>query len=83
MGSRDASLLIGRPLVERLPLLIDQGEADGFVVEQLQPHLLAEAAEAAGHPIRVRYHHGYDHSYYFVATVLPDHFVHHAAALRA
>jgi len=25
---------------------------------------------------------GYDHSYYFIATFLGEHFAHHAAALR-
>lgn len=66
---------------ERLPLLIDQGDADGFLEEQLQPHLLEEACETAGHPLTLRMQPGYDHSYYFIATFMEDHIRHHAGAL--
>jgi S-formylglutathione hydrolase len=67
---------------ERLPLLIDQGEADEFLATQLRPDLLQAACAAAGHPLLLRMRPGYDHSYYFIATFLGDHFAHHAAALR-
>ncbi|XXF79718.1 S-formylglutathione hydrolase [Myxococcaceae bacterium GXIMD 01537] len=66
---------------ERLPLLVDQGEADEFLALQLRPELLAAACEAAGHPLTLRRHVGYDHGYYFIATFLADHFAHHAKAL--
>jgi S-formylglutathione hydrolase len=65
---------------ERLPILLDQGGADEFL-PQLQPELLRAACDAAGHPLTLRMHAGYDHSYYFIATFLGDHFAHHAAAL--
>ena len=67
---------------ERLPLLVDQGEADEFLASQLQPELLRAACDAAGHPLMLRMRPGYDHSYYFIATFLGEHFAHHAAALR-
>ena len=67
---------------ERLPLLVDQGEADEFLQVQLRPDLLRAACDAVGHPLTLRLQPGYDHSYYFVATFLGDHFAHHAAALR-
>lgn len=66
---------------EKLPLLIDQGDADEFLDSQLKPHLLQAAAQAAGHPLTLRLQPGYDHSYYFVASFLADHFAHHAEAL--
>lgn len=66
---------------ERLPLLVDQGEADEFL-PQLRPELLRAACDAAGHPLTLRLHAGYDHSYYFIASFLDEHFAHHAAALR-
>ncbi|GEL70422.1 S-formylglutathione hydrolase [Myxococcus virescens] len=66
---------------ERLTLLVDQGEADEFLATQLRPELLAAACEATGHPLTLRRHAGYDHSYYFIATFLADHFAHHAKAL--
>jgi S-formylglutathione hydrolase len=67
----------------RLPLLVDQGLSDEFLVEQLQPELLEAACEAAGHPLTLRRHEGYDHGYYFVASFMADHVAHHTAALRA
>lgn len=68
---------------ERLPLLVDQGEADDFLATQLRPELLEAACQAAGHPLRLRRHAGHDHSHYFIASFLGDHFAHHAEALRA
>lgn len=66
---------------EKLPLLIDQGEADEFLAEQLKPKLLETACKAAQHPITLRLQPGYDHSYYFIASFLEDHFAHHAKTL--
>jgi S-formylglutathione hydrolase len=67
---------------ERLPLLIDQGDRDDFLETQLKPQALRQAAESAGHPLSLRLHSGYDHSYYFIASFIDDHLRHHAAALR-
>ncbi len=66
---------------ERLPILIDQGDADDFLEEQLRPEVFREACARHGHPLESRLQAGYDHSYWFVASFLPDHFRHHAAAL--
>jgi S-formylglutathione hydrolase len=66
---------------ERLPLLVDQGDADEFLSEQLRPDLLRDACEAAGHPLQLRVQPGYDHSYYFIASFIGDHLAHHARAL--
>lgn len=68
---------------ERLPLLVDQGEADEFLRTGLRPDLLQAACAEAGHSLTLRMQPGYDHSYYFVASFLGDHFRHHAAALLA
>ncbi|HPT51271.1 MAG TPA: S-formylglutathione hydrolase [Accumulibacter sp.] len=68
---------------ERLPVLVDQGEADGFLAEQLHPQALRQACAAAGHPLELRLHSGYDHSYYFIASFIEDHLRHHATALAA
>jgi S-formylglutathione hydrolase len=77
----DACALIAGA-AERLPLLVDQGEADGFLAEQLRPEALRAACTAAGHPLNLRLQPGYDHSYYFIASFIDDHLRHHAAALR-
>jgi S-formylglutathione hydrolase len=76
----DACALI-KTAKERLPILVDQGQADGFLVEQLKPWALDAAAREAGHPLTLRLQAGYDHSYFFIATFMGDHLRHHAAAL--
>ncbi|MGJ3626632.1 S-formylglutathione hydrolase [Sphingomonas sp. MMS24-JH45] len=55
--------------------------ADQFLAEQLRPELLADACAAAGIPLELRMQPGYDHSYYFIATFMPDHLRWHAARL--
>ena len=65
------------------PLLIDQGLADKFLAEQLHPHLFEDACVAAGQPLTLRRHEGYDHGYYFIATLMGDHIAHHASHLHA
>ena len=65
-------------------ILIDQGEADPFLADgQLLPETFETACQAAGQPLTLRRQSGYDHSYYFIATFIGDHILHHAAALRA
>lgn len=66
---------------EKLPLLVDQGQADNFLTEQLKPELLQAACQAADHPLTLRLHAGYDHSYFFIASFIEDHIRHHADAL--
>ena len=67
----------------RVPeLLVDQGEADNFLCEQLRPHLLQGACREAGIPLTLRMHPGYDHSYYFISTLMEDHLRWHAERLR-
>ena len=67
----------------RLPdLLVDQGEADDFLADQLKTHLLVEACEAAGQPATIRMQPGYDHSYYFIATFMAEHVAWHAERLK-
>jgi S-formylglutathione hydrolase len=68
----------------RLPhLLVDQGEGDQFLHEQLKPGLLALACRKAGIPATIRMQPDYDHSYYFISTFLADHVRWHAERLNA
>jgi S-formylglutathione hydrolase len=62
-------------------LLVDQGNADNFLEEQLKPHLLAEACKKAGIDLTLNMREGYDHSYYFISTFMADHLRWHAARL--
>jgi S-formylglutathione hydrolase len=68
---------------EQLLLWVDQGEGDEFLPTQLKPHLLSQACEAAGHPLRLNLRPGYDHSYYFIASFMGEHMAHHASALKS
>ena len=65
------------------PLLVDQGLADNFLAEQLSIDGFEAACRAAGQPLTLRRHAGYDHGYYFIASFIEDHLRFHAEALRA
>jgi len=77
----DASQLMAKA-TEQLPILIDQGDRDDFLLTQLKPETLRSAATAANHPLTLRLQAGYDHSYYFIASFIDDHLRHHAKALK-
>jgi S-formylglutathione hydrolase len=62
-------------------ILVDQGDADGFLHEQLRPELFEQACRDAGQPLTLRLQPGYDHSYWFVQSFIEDHLRHHARAL--
>ena len=84
-AKHDAALLIeaGAARGRFDDILIDQGDADPFLVEQLKPELLTAAGEAAGQAIRLRMQPGYDHSYFFMASFIADHVAFHATRLNA
>ena len=79
-GEWDASLLMAKA-TQHVPMLVDQGEADNFLVEQLKPAALQEAAEHASYSLTLRVQSGYDHSYYFIASFIDEHLRFHAQAL--
>ncbi|GAB2496722.1 S-formylglutathione hydrolase [Arenimonas alkanexedens] len=72
-------------LVKRRPfgglILVDQGLEDKFLAPQLQPERFEAACAEAGQALTLRRHAGYDHGYYFIASVIEDHLRHHAAQL--
>ncbi len=81
-ASHDASALMensSKPFPKGI--LIDQGLADGFLAEQLYPEAFEEACAAAGQPLSLRRHEGYDHGYYFISTFMRDHIAFHAERL--
>ncbi|MEM7193559.1 MAG: S-formylglutathione hydrolase [Pseudomonadota bacterium] len=63
-------------------ILIDQGEADDFLTDQLKPHLFEEACRKMGQKLSMRMQPGYDHSYFFIATFMADHIAFHADRLK-
>lgn len=64
-------------------ILVDQGEADQFLAEQLRPDLLSAACADAGIALTLRMQPGYDHSYYFISSFLGEHVAWHAERLNA
>ena len=75
------SVELVKSATEHLPVLVDQGDSDNFLVEQLKTELLISAAEKADYPMQIRMQPNYDHSYFFIATFIGDHIAFHARAL--
>lgn len=65
----------------KLSILIDQGDADNFLEEQLLPDLFFSACSANDIDLKLRIQPGYDHGFFFIATFIEDHISHHAQAL--
>ena len=63
-------------------ILVDQGDGDQFLTDQLKPELLKAAADKAGQKVTIRMQPGYDHSYFFMASFIDDHVAFHAARLK-
>ena len=61
-----------------IPALVDQGDADNFLQEQLKPEALEAAAKVSAYPLTLRMQAGYDHSYYFISTFIAEHIRFHA-----
>ena len=64
-------------------ILIDQGLGDKFLTEQLLPEQFEAACSAAGQPLELRRHAGYDHGYYFISSFIEDHLAFHQRMLGA
>ena len=83
-AKHDAALLIegGAARGRYDDILVDQGDADSFLIDQLKPELLVAAAKAAGQKLTLRMQPGYDHSYFFMASFIADHVAFHAERLK-
>lgn len=79
-GAYDTTELV-RAAERHLPALVDQGEADDFLGEQLKTELLEQASAEADYPMTIRRQPGYDHSYFFIATFIGDHIEFHSQYL--
>lgn len=79
----DATLLLEAGHTHPTEILVDQGEADQFLHDQLKPELLEAAAAKADQKLKLRQHAAYDHSYWFIQSFIADHIDHHAAILKA
>ncbi|WP_018013668.1 S-formylglutathione hydrolase [Teredinibacter turnerae] len=73
----DTCALLGKAQ-SHLPVLVDQGSADSFLVEQLKTDLLLRASTEHQYPMTIRMQAGYDHSYFFIASFIDEHIAFHA-----
>ncbi|KAM7543207.1 hypothetical protein Aperf_G00000009987 [Anoplocephala perfoliata] len=64
-----------------IPPLIDQGDADAVISNDLMPWELIKACAEVNQEINLRYQKGYDHSYHFVSTFIGEHLEFHAKNL--
>jgi len=78
----DASLLM-RANPHPGNILVDQGLEDQFMEAELHPEALEAAAAAGGQALTLRRHAGYDHSYWFIQSIIGDHLKWHAERLGA
>lgn len=78
----DATALVQTKTAHFADILIDQGLSDQFY-SQLNPALFQQACQAAGQPLTLREHAGYDHGYYFIQCFIDDHLQFHAVQLES
>lgn len=64
-----------------IPMLVDQGLDDNFYHQQKLTKPLEEVALEIGYKAEFRYHLGYDHSYFFIASLIEEHLRFHAQHL--
>ena len=83
-AKHDAALLLESGAASGVydDILVDQGDADQFLTDQLKPELLKATADKAGQKLTIRMQPGYDHSYFFMASFIDDHVAFHAARLK-
>lgn len=79
----DASVLMGQVFNKenQVSTLVDQGSADNFLAEQLNPEALQMAAKLSNYPLQLNMREGYDHSYFFISSFIESHLEFHAQYL--
>ena len=78
----DSLQLLDKCTRKDLPILIDQGLADSFYPEQLQPEKFTQKANELGFDATLHLRSGYNHSYYFIASFIREHIEFHAKTLK-
>ncbi|QNT79063.1 S-formylglutathione hydrolase [Entomobacter blattae] len=74
----DATCLLLKGHIHPQSILIDQGREDNFLQQgQLRPLDFQAAARKVGQQLNLRFHEGYDHSYWFIQSFMKDHITHH------
>ncbi len=76
----DASILM-RQNIYPGEILVDQGKDDPFLATQLKTDVLQASADVSGQKLQIRWHAGYDHSYWFIQSFVAEHLRHHVTQL--
>lgn len=77
----DAVQLIRQGRKSEHEILVDIGDADNFLSEQLKPELLEQACAQYGQKLNLTLQPGFDHSYFFIASFIGKHIAFHAEKL--
>ena len=72
------ALLKARESQALAPMLVDQGGGDPYLERELKTQWLEGLGGGA---LTLRWHEGYDHSYFFIASFIGDHMAFHARHL--
>lgn len=75
----DATCLVKKYSGEACRIFIDQGSDDQFLKQDqlLSDNIVAASKENSAVQVDLRYQDGFDHSYYFIASFVEDHFNFH------
>ncbi len=79
----DACSLIEHYTEAPLPIRIDQGGVDEYLVDQLKPELFIQACQVKHYPLAYHLWPGYGHGYFFIASFIQEHIRFHALHLEA
>lgn len=77
----DACALISKHGYDK-PILVSQGLADNFLVEQLKPEILISTCVDNGIDLIYKAEEDYDHSYYFISSFMQEHIEFHVNNLK-
>lgn len=78
----DATCLLSEGVSKFDDILIDQGDADNFLEEQLTTSAFSDVAKKVGQNVTVNMREGFDHSYHFIAAFIEDHVIYHGSRLK-
>lgn len=74
----DATELLRVKKIHPAKILVHQGTNDEFLTKEL----MTEDLRVDGQDLEIKYAEGYDHSYYFIASFIEEHIVHHSELLQ-
>ena len=77
----DATHLVQKGVGKELPLMIDQGQEDQFLEEQLGLPAFTDMCKEVRREVQVNMRPGYDHGYYYISSFIEEHMKWHLERL--